>query len=293
MSESPAESDKPDPAAEARPEPRPEPPPGPSVRALVRRAGQAALATSLAAGERTGDAAGWPYASLVLTAADHDGGPLLLLSDLADHTRNLQARPEAALLFDGTGGRRDPLTGPRATLLGRIAPLDDSAAARRLTARFVARHPGAALYAGFADFRLYRMAVARAHLVAGFGRIHWLDAAEVLFDDDACGALAEAEADIVAHMNADHGHALAAIAAAQGAPAPASAPASTKNEDEDEDEDGGWTMTGIDPEGFDLRRAAARLRIDFDAPVGDAAAARAALVKATRRARAQIAAGDG
>jgi len=277
MSESPAESDK------------PEPPPGPSVRALVRRAGQAALATSLAAGERTGDPAGWPYASLVLTAADHDGSPLLLLSDLADHTRNLQARPEAALLFDGTGGRRDPLTGPRATLLGRIAPLDDSAAARRLTARFVARHPGAALYAGFADFRLYRMAVARAHLVAGFGRIHWLDAAEVLFDDDACGALAEAEADIVAHMNADHGDALAAIAAVQGAPAPASAPASTKNEDED----GGWTMTGIDPEGFDLRRAAARLRIDFDAPVGDAAAARAALVKATRRARAQIAAGDG
>lgn len=245
----------------------PEAPPGAQVRALLRRADRAALATRLAEAAPDG-AEPWPYASLVLATADHDGSPLLLLSDLADHSRNLAARPEAALLVDGTGQRRDPLTGPRATLLGRVTPLADGATARRLT-RFVARHPGAELYAGFKDFRLYRMAVARAHLVAGFGRIHWLPGAEVRFDTAGCTALAEAEAEIVAHMNADHCDALAAIAAAAGRPAAESE----------------WVMTGIDPEGFDLRRDAARLRIDFPAPVADAAAARAALVAATRRAR--------
>jgi len=252
----------------------PEPPPGSAVRALVRRAGRAALATQLADDDRADGAVPWPYASLVLASADHDGSPLLLLSDLADHSRNLAARPEAALLFDGTGGRRDPLTGPRATLLGRVAPLAEGATARRLTARFVARHPGAEVYAGFKDFRLYRMAVTRAHLVAGFGRIHWLSAAEVLFDASGHEALAQAEAKIVAHMNSDHRDALSTIAAAQGRPA--------------EPPDSDWLMTGIDPEGFDLRGGARRLRIDFPAPVGDAAAARAALIAATRRARTRL-----
>jgi putative heme iron utilization protein len=272
--------------------PTEEPPAGATVRALVRRAGQATLATHLAPGSDAPDSGApeapsrgagiWPYASLVLAAADHDGSPLLLLSDLADHSRNLAARPEAALLFDGTGGRRDPLTGPRATLLGRVTPLTAGARVARLTARFVARHPGAERYAGFTDFRLYRMTVVGAHLVAGFGRIHWLPAAEVLFDTADCGALAAAEAEIVAHMNVDHRDALAAMAAmAAAAPGGPSAAGSEP-----------WLMTGLDPEGLDLRRGAARLRVDFDRPVGDAAAARAALIAAARRARAG-AAGDG
>jgi hypothetical protein len=160
-----------------------------------------------------------------------------------------------------------------------VTPLTAGARVARLTARFVARHPGAERYAGFTDFRLYRMTVVGAHLVAGFGRIHWLPAAEVLFDTADCRALAAAEAEIVAHMNAEHRDALAAMAAA--APGGSSAAQSEP-----------WLMTGLDPEGLDLRRGAARLRVDFDRPVGDAAAARAALIAAARRARARPA-GDG
>ncbi|MGH7184968.1 MAG: pyridoxamine 5'-phosphate oxidase family protein, partial [Pseudomonadota bacterium] len=89
--------------------------PGETVRRLMRAAGQATLATALAR-----DASGRPYASLVLVALDDDGSPILLLSDLADHSRNLQADARAALLFDGTAGLADPLTGPRATVLGRV-----------------------------------------------------------------------------------------------------------------------------------------------------------------------------
>ena len=135
------------------------------ARRLIRTADRAVLATS------RGD--GWPYASLVLPAVDGDGAPLLLLSDLAEHAKNLKAEPRCSLLYDGTAGLENPLTGFRITVLGEAWPVED----RDLLARFVARQPTSALYAGFADFRLYRMAISRAHAVAGFGRIHWIEGA--------------------------------------------------------------------------------------------------------------------
>src|SRR5262245_53778447 len=118
-----------------------------AARRLLRAADRAALATRLAQPE------GWPYASLVLLACDQEGAPLLLLSDLAEHSRNIAIDDRVALLIDGTAGHDDPLTGPRLTVLGRAATSAD--AGQR--ARFLARHPGAALYAQFADFRLYRI----------------------------------------------------------------------------------------------------------------------------------------
>ncbi len=244
-----------------------DPKPGVVVRRLVREAERATLASALAR-----DGSGRPYASLVLSACDHDGSPLLLLSDLADHSKNLAADPRASLLFDGTAGLTDPLTGPRASLLGEIRPIEDETHTERLLSRYTARHPGAAVYAGFADFRLYRMTVESAHLVAGFGRIHWLTGPEVLFDATECGALAEAEVEFVAHMNADHGAALEAIAQRLlGLSQP--------------DGRGAWIMTGIDPEGFDLRDGGRLARAGFAAPIHDAGAARAALVALTIKAR--------
>ena len=247
------------------------PSPGEIVRGVMRRASQASLATSLApaAEGRPGGPAGWPYASLVLVTLDHDATPLLLLSDLADHVRSLKADPRLALLFDGTAGYQDALAGPRASLLGRAEPADDEA---RLMARVLARHPGAAVYAGFKDFNLYRVRVERAHLVAGFGNIHWLEAADVLFDAAAAGPLAAAEAEIVAHMNADHAEAIGLIA---------------KHSLGLEGE--GWRMTGVDPEGADLRCEGQWARIAFAAPVQDAESCRQALVAATQAARAAAA----
>lgn len=251
------------------PDPEQEPDPASVVRGLVREAERATLASALAR-----DGSGRPYASLVLSACDHDGSPVLLLSDLADHSKNLAAEPRAALLFDGTAGHDDPLTGPRASLLGALRPVSEKALRARLQARYLARHPSAEAYAGFADFRLYRMAVESAHLVAGFGRIHWLAGREVLFDARGCGALAEAEPEIVAHMNADHRDALDRIATRLlGLPgSPSEGPE-------------GWTLTGIDPEGCDLRRGPRLARAAFAEPVRDAGTARAGLVALARRAR--------
>lgn len=241
-------------------------PPGLAVRRLLRRSTQAALATALAR-----DGSGRPYASLVLVALDLDASPLLLLSDLADHSANLRAEPRAALLFDGTAGLADPLAGPRATLIGRIVPVENREALRRLSGRFLARHPTARQYAGFGDFRLYRMDLDKAHMVAGFGRIHWLEAGDVLLDPATCEALAQGESELVEALNRDKARNLQAIAQRALAPAPGAAA------------EGSWALTGLDPEGLDLHCNRDRLRVDFPAPVADAAGVRAALERMAPR----------
>jgi len=223
-------------------------------RRLLRRELRGTLATSMR---------GAPYASLVLIGADLDASPLLLLSDLAQHSRNIAFDPRVSLLFDGTAGYRDPLTGPRLTVIGQAIAVQDP---RRL-ARFTALHPASTLYSGFADFRLYRVAVERGHLVAGFGRIHWIDGDDLLFGADAA-ALAAAEPEILRHMNEDHADAVADYA--RGLLGRAGTD---------------WRMTGIDPEGVDLRCDGETGRLDFTAPVLAPAAARAALVELVEKAR--------
>ena len=130
-------------------------------RDLMRAQATAALGTLME---------GAPYVSLVQVAFDADGSPLLLLSRLAQHTRNLLSDPRVSLLFDGTTGLDDPLTGPRLTVLGHVIACPDPAALRR----YVERHPSAQTYAGFSDFNLYKVTVARGHYVAGFGQIRWV-----------------------------------------------------------------------------------------------------------------------
>src|SRR5882757_4328182 len=173
-----------------------------TVRDLVRGLDRAALATALPVEDGA-----WPYASLVLATVDHDLSPILLLSDLAEHTKAIAADDRVSLLFDGTHGLDQPLTGARVTLVGRAARSDDA----RLARRFMARHPDAEMYAGFKDFHFYRIAVERAHLVAGFGKIRWLSSQEL--QAVPVPGLAEGEAGIVAHMNEDHADALQLYAA--------------------------------------------------------------------------------
>jgi heme iron utilization protein len=212
-----------------------------------------------------GAAEGSPYVSFVLVATDHDGAPILLLSDLADHTRNIGRDARVSLLLDGTGEREEPLAGERVTLQGRLRRSEEP----RHRARYLARHPSAATYAGFRDFAFYRMEVERAHLVAGFGRIHWLNGADVLITPRA--ALVEAEPAIVQHMNEDHPEALQLYAR------------QLLGRDGE-----GWRMVGIDPEGCDLRLGPRAARLVFEREVTDAAAARAELVDLVAQARARL-----
>lgn len=228
------------------------------VRHLIRGSSTATLATGLAGRD------GWPYASLVLTAFAHDGSPLLLLSDLAEHSKALATDDRLSLLFDGTAGYEDPLTGPRVSVLGRAVP---TAEAVHRT-RFLARHPSAAVYADFKDFRFYAVSVEKAHLVAGFGRIRWLGKPAVCGESSPPSQLAAAEEEIVAHMNHDHREALGLYAEVllglSG---------------------GDWRMTGIDEEGCDLRLEGRLARLPFAAPVRTPQEARVELVRLVRAAR--------
>jgi hypothetical protein len=230
---------------------------GAVARAVMRGQDRAALATRLAED-------GTPYASLAMVALDAGCRPLLLISDLAEHTKNLEREPRASLLLDATAGLDSPLTGARVTVLGELARCDDAAA----LSRYIRRHPDVEIFAGFADFALWRMTVTRAHMVAGFGAIHWIEHDALLPPMIEAPALAEAEADICAHMNADHADAVALFARHL---------LGRRGE--------GWRMTGIDPEGCDFRLGGAVARLAFPVRVDGPAAARDALVALTAEAR--------
>lgn len=226
------------------------------ARRLIRSRDRAVLSTL------QNNRSGWPHGSLVLTACAHDATPLLFLSDLAEHTQNMRADARVSLLFDGTEGLDDPLTGARVSVLGRAEIVSDD----RLRARFLARHPSAKIYSGFSDFRLYRVEIDTAHLVAGFGRIDWIEGEAVR--SESSPMLIEQEADIVAHMNDDHAEAVQLYAIVL---------AGMEGE--------GWRITGCDAEGFDLRLGGETARIDFDVPVRDGADARSELIRLVGKAR--------
>ncbi len=221
------------------------------ARRLLRRCEVAALATLAREG-------GTPYASLALLAVDHDAAPILLLSRLAEHTRNIERDDRVSLLLDGTGGLESRLTGARLSLQGRAV----ATAAPRHRERFLRRHPDAAGYADFGDFEFFKVEAERAHLVAGFGRIEWLEAAEILLPGADDLPLVAGEAEIVGHMNDHHADAVALYAQAL---------AGVEGE--------GWRMTGCDSEGFDMRSGSGVCRVAFAEPIREAAEARAELVR--------------
>lgn len=203
------------------------------TKTLLREGRSAALATLLPGGD--------PYCSLVNVATDAGGAPLLLISRLAVHTKNILADPRVSLMIDERK-QRDPLQGARVMLMGAAVKADDPQARRR----YLARQPEAEAFADFADFAFYRIEIKDAHLVAGFGRIVDLVPADILTGTDDAAELLAAEPEIVAHMNADHVQTCRIFATKLlGAP------------------DGAWRCVGCDPEGLELQSGRSALRLFF------------------------------
>lgn len=194
-------------------------------RRLIRQARTAALSTLA---RRTGH----PFGSMVSVACELDGTPILLMSTLAAHSRNLAEDPRASLLFEDRTVD-DPQQGGRITVLGAVEKIAEPAEVAR---RYLARLPEASLYAGFGDFAFFRLVVEEAHLVAGFGRAMRVRREDLLLDPADCAGLRADEAAIAAAIEAEDGRP-ARLAAALGAPA------------------GDWRIVGIDPEGLDLATA--------------------------------------
>ena len=221
-------------------------------RLLMRRSRAAMLSTALKSGD------GWPYGSLVSVAFDYDLSPLMLFSTLSDHTRNLAVNSRASLLIEETSRLKNPQTGPRVSVLGHLKRTSDE----RHQRRFMALHPEAALYAGFGDFGFFRMKVGRIHYVGGFGKAVWFKASDIVSDAKAAAAVAKAERRVLTHMNTDHpdtvDHYANALLGRAGS---------------------GWRMTGIDPDGFDIRHGGRTARLEFDKPIKNRKAIRDELVR--------------
>jgi putative heme iron utilization protein len=231
--------------------------PSRATKRLLHEAGKGALATLLPGGA--------PYASLVTVATAMDGAPLLLLSRLARHTANVGADPRVSLLLEA-GHERDPLEGARVSLSGTLSRTEDPAARRR----FLARHPSAEAYAGFADFAFWRLEMSGAHLVAGFGRIVDLKAEDLSTGLGGAERLIEAEESALIHMNEDHRDAIARYA--------------TKLLG---DEAGDWRMVSLDPEGCDLMLGERVRRLEFPHRVADAGALREILARLAQETKTQ------
>lgn len=221
------------------------------ARSLLRRSRQGALATLMAG---SGD----PYCSLVSVASHPDGSPILLISRLALHTRNILADPRVSLMLDErTEG--DPLEGSRIMLAGRVEEAREAELAL-LRRRYINVHPSAQAFVEFNDFSFFRIRPSGIHLVAGFGRIVDLGPERFLTDIAEAGALVEAEQGAIDHMNEDHRDAMRLYA--------------TRLLGSD---DADWRCTGIDPDGLDMQSGNATLRLDFPQRVLDAAALRQTL----------------
>jgi hypothetical protein len=229
-----------------------------AAKKLMRESRSGALATLM-------PGSGEPYCSLVNIATASDGAPLLLISRLAVHTKNILADPRLSLMLDERRAG-DPLEGARVMLQGTGGATDDPAARRR----YLARQPEAEMFAGFADFAFYRVAVNAAHLVAGFGRIVDLKPQDVLTEIADAAELVAAEPEIVAHMNADHAEAVRLYAThLLGA------------------RDGAWRCVGCDPEGLELQLDRAALRLAFPQRVRAPGTLRQVLKQLAQQARAR------
>ena len=183
----------------------------------ARTPSQAERARTLVAGEVDGtlstialDPAGFPFGSIVTYALDEHGAPVVLMSTLAEHTRNLAADPRASLLVTAGGDGAGRLAAARATLVGTFERVDERAQPAA-TQRYLDVHPGA-FWARFPDFAMYRLDVRAIRYVRGFGEMSWVEPeAFAAADPDP---IAPAEAGIVAHMNDDHAASLSTLVAA-------------------------------------------------------------------------------
>jgi heme iron utilization protein len=230
------------------------------ARSLLRRSRQGALATLV-------PGSGDPYCSLVNVASHPDGSPILLISRLALHTRNLLGDARLSLMLDERA-EGDPLEGSRIMLAGRAEQAGGGDVAI-LRQRYLNAHPSSEVFVNFKDFSFFRIRPIGAHLVAGFGRIVDLKPEQFLTDISDAASLLEAEQGTVDHLNADHREAMNLYATKL---------LGAKSAD--------WRCTGCDPDGIDLQAGATMLRLDFPRRIVTPAALRQVLKQLADQARA-------
>ncbi len=232
-----------------------------AARTLLETATRGILATIAATD-------GYPYASVVELAADADGEIILLLSDLAEHTRNLTADDRVSVVVNEHDVHGEVLALGRATYKGRVERLQKKDAVREL---YLQKHPSSSKWVDFGDFAFYRIAVEAVRYIGGFGRMSWVDRES--WRASSVDPLAEIAHGVIEHMNDDHAHNLLDYTHAFT--------------------DADWaeraTMVRLDQHGFDLRvendERSTEVRIGFAEPRTTADEIHEIMVRLAREAR--------
>ena len=227
---------------------------GSDARRLVRRFAGGVLAT------QSLKFPGYPYASSLPFCTDQRGRVVVLISHLAEHTQNADHDPRSGFLVSPL--TRDLQEQARVSMIGDIAAIDD----KTISSRYLRYFPEAAQYLRIGGFRFFRIEPLSLRYIAGFGSIHTITGESYLAPPYP---IADAESDVIGHMNVDHTHNLLDYCSHVLGKAPASA-----------------EMIGIDCDGFDMRADGEILRIDFGAEVKDAREARIELVRLAQAGRA-------
>ncbi len=201
---------------------------------------------------------GYPFGSVTPYCLDRAGRPVLLISSIAQHTKNIVVDPRVSLTVLAAGAT-DVQAAGRLTYLADVAPLAGDEA--DVPERYYRYFPASRGYHGTHDFSFYVLEPVRLRYIGGFGNIRWIAPDEFL---EANPFDSKAEAAILEHMNEDHGDALRHYCR------------SGLGIDPQSDDD--VTMVGIDGEGFDVRVGETIHRLSFEGPVTNAGEARAALV---------------
>lgn len=203
---------------------------------------------------------GYPFGSAVPYVMDHDGCPVMLISRLAEHTKNLAGNARASLLIHEPG--EDVQAQARVTLLGQAERVADPLTIEPRYARYF---PATAGYRTQLDFEFWRIVPVTLRAIAGFAKVHWVSREAYA---PPANSIAIDEPGILDHMNTDHAHTLVDYCRLQNIMVKTNV-----------------TMVGIDCDGFDLNADGKLTRFEFDGPVTDAAAVRAALITLAQQAR--------
>jgi len=204
---------------------------------------------------------GFPFGSAVPYCLNEEGWPLILISRIAQHTRNLKADPRCSLLVSERGAEDVQVNG-RLTLMAEAQQLVDAADIERAAQRYYRYFPDARDYHRVHDFDFWILRPQRWRYIGGFGAIHWLDqvARPNPFAADGGG-----EGDMLEHMNSDHAAAIAHYVQRAGLPVSVEA-----------------RMVGIDAEGFHLRIGQSVHWLAFPAECANPMDVRQALVAMAR-----------
>ncbi|MGQ0580231.1 MAG: HugZ family pyridoxamine 5'-phosphate oxidase [Betaproteobacteria bacterium] len=226
---------------------------GPQARRMVRHFRSGVLAT------QSLKFPGYPYASALPFCTDQRGRIVVLISHLAEHTQNADHDRRASFLVAPSGAQVQEQA--RITLIGDLAPTEDTAVATRYL-RYLPEGEG---YLNIGGFRFFCLEPLSVRFIAGFGSIHTIPGKNYLA---ASLAIAEAESEILVHMNAEHAQNLRDYCRHVHQRTVEST-----------------QMIGIDCDGFDVLADAEVLRFDFDGEVKDADAARGELVNLAKASR--------